>query len=289
MDKPAIAMCCDMRGQTGDIGHPDRLIGSDDLFKIKQMGKANVLLAGSFPKASELAIACRGVIRYFTNDPRTEDEMDFDLSVTDLITDLRAVATKKKAELIRNFVTNNTGIDHAEFVKLSSDNHIGTWSEIRRLTLGADILICHVGSAVALVRLDRFGEPHWEHNYGAIGDGSDVARAFLCLQPWIASQRDDEYYMKPVPLVECLYRLYEAKCAAHKANPSSVGEATSFQVLSKDGRTGISPEMWGALDDAFRRKHRVPDIAKALKPDASILRGFQPFGIDPIGSDEVVK
>jgi hypothetical protein len=183
-------------------------------------------------------------------------------------------------EVIRNFVANTVGIEHEEFLKLSTDNHIEAWGAIRRLTLGAELLVNCVSHETVIVRLDRYGETHWENNYGAIGDGSEVARAFLCLQPW-HSDSGHEYYTGKVPLAECLYRIYEAKCAAHKANPSSVGQSTSFQVLTKNGRFILSGKMWKAIDELFEEKHRVPNVAAKIKDIGDIIKLHEAF---PIGT-----
>ena len=93
--QPAIAMCCDLRAQTGNIAQPELLVGTDDVYKMREFGRATLMLGGSFPRANELAIACKPVVNAFTSDSRPTS--DFDLVVDDLLRSLRNAATKKKA------------------------------------------------------------------------------------------------------------------------------------------------------------------------------------------------
>lgn len=107
-----------------------------------------------------------------------------------------------------------------------------------------DLIICAVVGEPIIVTLDRWGRVHWDTNYSAIGEGSDVARAMLCLQPSDGrGERGNAGQFESVPLPSCLYRVYETKEAAHIANPTSVGEATQFEILLAGGkRYSISAE-----------------------------------------------
>jgi hypothetical protein len=258
-EEPAIAMCCDWRAQTGDIAQPGELIGAEDVYKMAPVGKATAMLAGVHPKAVELVMACKRAIQKFTS--YRGERVDFDLAIDDFMKELRGCAGGKKAEIVRHFVKMSTGMDYEEFRKLPNDNYLDDWNSLRRLTLDADILIAHVGHDPVIIRLDRWGRTHFENNYGAIGNGSDIARAFLCLQLWDAAEHRGmlAHAMRRVPLRECLYRIYEAKQAAHVANPSSIGACTAFQVLTRNGRHSVAPMFAHMLDVIFNNKHKVPN------------------------------
>jgi hypothetical protein len=259
-EEPAIAMCCDWRAQTGDIAQAGELIGAEDVYKMAPVGKATAMLAGVHPRAMELVMACKRAIQKFTN--YRGERIDFDLAIDDFMKELRGCAGGKKAEIIQHFVKMSVGKDYEDFCKLPNDNYLDEWNSLRRLTLDADILIAHVGHDPVIIRLDRWGRTHFENNYGAIGNGSDIARAFLCLQLWDAAEHREmlAHAMRRVPLRECLYRIYEAKQAAHSANPSSIGACTAFQVLTRNGRHSVAPMFAHMLDVIFNNKHKVPNF-----------------------------
>lgn len=199
------------------------------------------MLAGSHAKAIELATACKGVIREFTDIEIQHG--DLDLAVDKFMHNLKKVAAEKKAALIKTYVQNSIGVDHSEFVKLPTDQYLDVWHSIRNITLGADILISSVKHEPVIVRLDRWGEPHWENNYGVIGNGAEIARAMLCLQLWTASVQHgaSSFTRAMVPIEECVFRLAEAHFAAHKTNPSSVGESIILRVLGSNYRANVNP------------------------------------------------
>lgn len=264
--KPAIAMVCDWRAQTGDISQPHGLIGSEDVYKLREFGPVTVMLAGNHSLANELYLACRPVIREFI-DIAPKDPNSFDLVINSLQHKLRVVAAEKKIERVQTFVPMRAGMPFDDFKKLSTSEHADVWNDIRNLNLGADLLIVYVAPPPVneriVVRLDRWGNVHWETNYGTIGDGSEVARAFLCLQEWEQSGPQTEtthHNVESVPLKECLYRIFEAKQAAHFANPSSVGESSTFQVITASERISISGAFHRAMEAAFNKKHQVPKL-----------------------------
>jgi 20S proteasome alpha/beta subunit len=143
------------------------------------------------------------------------------------------------------------------------------YDAIRNLNLQADVIIAVFSDESVILRLDRFGSVHWESNYSVIGEGADIALAFLCQQPWDLGGSSNPPTSGPstaMTLMQCLYRVYEAKKAAEKNR--SVGEATAFSVLIRGkGRFEISTTCRDKLYNAFKRKNRVPK----LKFDASFL------------------
>jgi hypothetical protein len=283
--RPAIAMCSDWRGQTGDLNQPELMTGADDTQKTREFRKATVMLAGVHAKAVELATACKIAIREFTETETSYE--DLDLTVDRFLRNLEAVALAKKIALIQSLVESTVGIPHSEFVKLPTDQHPDVWHAIKRLDLGADLLIVSVLHEAIIVSLDRWGTARWEHNYRPIGNGAEIARAMLCLQLWTPASLHDSstYLLTKVPLEECIFRLYEAHFAAHKANPSSVGSAVSFQVLGAHYRASIQPMFLTGLEGLIGAKHRVPPIKRATSKN-EILHNFQSFST---GSLEAVE
>ena len=269
--QPAVVLCCDWRAQTGSVN--SALIGADDVYKIRQRGAATVLLAGNPTSADELLTGCKGAIEEFT---RKGTGVDSDLAMNEFLEGLRKAAALKKIELIRHLVPMRMGMTFDDFKELPPNDHIEVWGEIRDLTLGADLIIGCVMDEPIVVTLDRWGHAAWHANYAAIGEGSDVARAMLCLQPWEGHGSYD--LMGPltsVSLPHCLYRVYEAKRAAHIAHPSSVGEATQFEILlSQSRRHGISTRGLELLENVFLKKHgRVPEV----EMDKTVLTEAQLF------------
>jgi hypothetical protein len=94
-----------------------------------------------------------------------------------------------------------------------------------------------------LIHIDRFGKAHWQDQHVAIGSGADVARAMLCLQPWSPishHQNNDSRGFGRLPIEECIFRIKEAHFAAHKANPSLVGDAVTMQVVMQKYRATLT-------------------------------------------------
>jgi 20S proteasome alpha/beta subunit len=250
--EPALLFCCDAREQTGSAG---LLIGTDNSNKVRTVGDAIVLLAGIPTMADELIMNCVEAIEAFA---KHSDQTDSDISITAFFEKLRSIARKRKTAIIAHHVEMRTGITFADFRLLQRGNFLEVWHEVDELTLGADLLIGCFADEPMIIRFDRFGMPHWEENYSAIGEGAAIARAFLCLQPW-----DDMGWFGGtgggIPsLAHCLFRAYEAKTAAHHAMPHSVGKATVINVKTRTKRYRINEATLESLEEAFQMKHRVP-------------------------------
>jgi 20S proteasome alpha/beta subunit len=260
---PAIVLCCDWRAQTGHEG--GALVGADDAYKIKKIdNEMYALLAGNPSDARELITACKTATNNFIAEARIATIDDVDVVVREFQIALRTAAGLRKAEIIENHVLNRFGASYKEFRHTPRDQqtefHSHIWSEIQLLNLNADLIFCGFCAEVpVIVRLDRYARTPWVSNYDAIGTGSEVARAMLCLQPW---SQDATGPITPVRLNECLYRVFEAKNVAHVADPQSVGEPTSFQiVVAKNGAFGITPKFFQRLVDEFNLKHCVPGLS----------------------------
>jgi hypothetical protein len=267
--KPAIAMCCDWRAQTG--AESSVLIGSEDVYKMIEWSRATAMLAGHPTDGKELAASCRVATEKFAS--AAVNPHDFDLAINDFLQELRVIAIARKKQLLEHFIGMRLGGSLQEFLALPSENYLDTWAEFRQQTLGADILLCcvtHEPVESVIIRVDRFGKAHWQNNYFAIGEGSEIARGMLCLQNWYASkpsQPGSTFLTEKVPLAECLYRINEAKTAAHIANPASVGADTAIQVITPDGRYPIDPGFAETIKEAFAKKHVVPDIIEQMSED----------------------
>jgi hypothetical protein len=259
----AIVLCADWRAQTG--AEAGLLVGTENSYKIKDAGSLSVLIAGRPSDAHELLTLCRGAVNNFC---ASTSESDSDLAISAFQRGLRDAAGKRKEEIVEEYVKTTLGIAYEELRRTRSecltDTHLEVWREIKHLDLGADLLFCgFCGKVPVIVRLDRFGRSPWETNYAVIGEGGEIARAMLCLQEW--SHAGSKGYLssgdiQPVALDQCIYRLYEAKTAAHKAHPSSVGIATAFQIIvCGKGKFGLKEECQDGLHEIFDGKHVVPD------------------------------
>jgi hypothetical protein len=273
LGKPAIAMCSDWRSQTGNPNTPELMTGVDDLSKTREYGRATVMLAGPYSMAFQLATVCKTAIRDFATTEVAR--ADIDLAVDAFMRQLEQVAASRKMDLVRTFIENTTGLTQREFIALPKDEHSDIWREIRYLNLEADLLIAVVLHEAVIVKLDRFGKAHWVDTYGIIGNGSEVARAMLCLQTWEPAKHHsgDAHIRSVIPLEECLFRISEAHLAAHKANPSSVGSFRSFQVLTPNYRSTPTDKFLDTINAMWFKKHRVPEITRMDAKD--LLHIFQ--------------
>ena len=272
---PTIALCSDWRAQTGAVDHPGLMTGSDDAFKTMQFRGATVMLSGSNTRAKELAAVCYPSIRAFVESQVTH--YDLDLAIDELLQNLRRATTQRIAELIRLFVESSTGIPHSEFIRLPTDQYASIWHGVSLVNLAAEVLIATVKHEPIIIRVDRRGAPHWENNYSAIGDGSEIARAMLCMHMWTpASQHHptSQIARAVIPLEECVFRLGGAHAAAHTANPSSVGGMVAYQILTAHYRSSIKWEFVEESQRIFAVQHQVPQF-KRKEPKNSLLQTFQ--------------
>lgn len=132
------------------------------------------------------------------------------------------------------------------------------WNQINNIDLDADVIICGISNdEPVIIRLDRFGKTHWETNYSVIGTGADIALSFLCQREW--SGDDELIGNNPggLQLMECLYRLYEAKRAA-QAN-RHVGMSTAFQILLENGkRLDITKSTFERFKEIYEQRLALP-------------------------------
>jgi hypothetical protein len=247
-DKPAIVCCWDWRAQHGSEG--ELVIGTDDLDKMRDIGSTTVLLAGSRSKADELIMAAKPAIQR-ANEIKPGEDYDTDIRVDALLKGLREAARKLKTEAVEHFVQMETGIPFADFRKQARYEETDTWLRVRGLTLDADLIVSFVADSPqesVVISVNRYGDVAWRANNWAIGEGAMVARSLLAMRPW----------EQHAGLAECLFRVYEAKRAAHLANPQAVGAETSIQVLLPSGKKTVTDECMERMKDIFALKHRWP-------------------------------
>jgi hypothetical protein len=250
--KSAIVLCCDWRAERGRIYQ--ELVGSEDVDKIRWIERTpfSAMLAGSETKADELLTACDEVIRKFSETP---EDINSDLEITRFLENLRKVARARKREILEHYVGMTLGISYEDFLntaqrRFTEAQYVDELERIRHLGLGAEVIICGFhGDEPLTVKLDADGEAHWETNYSVIGDGADIALAFL-------AQRD---YDPEMPLMECLLRVYEAKRAAEVNR--HVGKLTTFEVLVQARkRFDISDTCFKLLKRTVGKRHALPKV-----------------------------
>jgi len=224
----AIALCCDWQGTKGSF------IKSDDLDKIRWIGPASVLLAGTLTNADELVFECDPAIKPFaskTNPAQADPDLQLYLDA------LRDAVARRKSVLVKEHIRLTLGIDDHEFWQngrqyLPAVQHDQILREIRAIDLGTSIIISSIradGDDV-IVRISSSGIVSWENHFSTIGSGGLIAEAFL-------HQYD---FDEQIDLMNCLYRVYSAKVAAEK-NPY-VGQGTSFEVLHGRERFDLSDD-----------------------------------------------
>jgi hypothetical protein len=260
----AIVLCCDWRGQRGS--EYQELVGSDDVEKIRDIPgvQAQALLAGSETDADRLLTCCESAIRKFCATPVNSDS---DIVITTLLREIEQAAEIRKAQIIEHHVRMSSGIDYLVFRNTPKDRMTSYDEEVYRgiqsLTLGADIIIATFSDEPVILRLDRYGVVHWQTNYAVIGASSDIAYALLCQQPWdLGGSSDPPNFgiSKPMTLMQCLYRVYEAKKAA-ESNRTVGGSTAIVVMLQGKGEFEISEQCRDKLKEVFERKNRrVPQI-----------------------------
>lgn len=265
-NKWAVVNCADTRQEKGGVFQ--ELVGSEDAGKIAKIGPADklfhVLLSGSPTKAIDLMAACRAAVSELIASPGGQDA---DLEITQYLQSIRHIAAAKKKLIIDHYLQMNLGVSLQEFLDTGSkrflpDHYNQLWGEIRNLDRGADLIFSGFHGSGAgeiesiLVRLDRVGETHWERGYSVIGVGMDIALAFLC-------QRD--YDLENMPLMECLFRVAEAKKSAERNR--HVGTQTMILIaIQGAGRFRLSADGWEAMKASLAARKAVPFDVKFIEP-----------------------
>jgi hypothetical protein len=227
----------------------------------------SALLDGVPTMADALLASCRGAISEFIGNASGPDS---DLAIDRFLRNLEAGASSRKSAIIDHHVRMRLGMEYADLRRIPltalADVPKDIWDEVERLHLGSDLIVCSVTDEPVIVRLDTHGSVHWEHNYSATGEAADIARAVLCQLPWTKEAEPGILgTMKKPPLMECLYRVYEAKYETQMARRSSVGESTAFRVLTSKDKFDITLDCWIELKETYNDNHNIPKIK--FQPD----------------------
>jgi 20S proteasome alpha/beta subunit len=246
-------MLTDTRSERGGVFQ--ELVGSEDADKIRTIGPVMALISGIPTDGDELLTLCEDAIRDFSVRAPVNES---DIAITKFLADLRAAGVKRKKVMVDHHLDMTINMSFDDFLK-SHRSHFheshsrDIWDQIHHtVDLGADLLLCGFsGEESVIVRLDRFGKTHWEDNYSAIGIGSDIAQAFLCQRDWYDTKNE------ALQLLDCLYRIFEAKKAAQKNR--HVGESTAFEVLMLGGkRKDITDECFQAFKATYEERLKLP-------------------------------
>jgi hypothetical protein len=266
--EPCIISCSDSRMERGGIFQ--ELVGSEDAWKIREIGAATALLAGRETSADELLARCDKYIKDIQAVGPFPDNAD--ILVTEFLANLRNAAAERKRDLIDHHLRMSIGMSYRNFLKLHretfSDVHSSElWKEIQSIDLGCDVIINIFLGGPMIIRLDRYGQTHWESNYSVIGTGMDIALSFLCQHPWHDG----------LDLMSCLYRVYEAKRAA-QAN-RHVGKFTPMEILFSGGRRyTLSEPGIALLQQTFEQRHELP----VLGFSSDLLRSVSNMPAKPV-------
>jgi len=260
---PALVLIADSRAERG-LANPafsDLRIGSEDTNKIRDVGKNfRALLSGPPTLADELIAKCDAATVKLEETVPNEDS---DIVITEFFENLRQAARLRKRELVEHYIGMNTVLgSRDEFLQKSRDvfseaHYNRLQDEIKAIGLGGDIILAGFhGETPIIVRLDSAGEVHWEDHYSVVGAGSDIAFAILALNPY-----DEEKIEVP----ECVFRLFEAKSAAH-AN-KTVGVATVFEVLVRNQETQEAFDISDEFFELIKTKLRFLSVPLINPPD----------------------
>jgi hypothetical protein len=253
-DKPALAYCCDTRAERGGVFH--ELVGSEDAWKIREIGRNIALVSGSETPADRLLALCDATIKGFGTITGGDDS---ELFVDAFLRDLEAHTETRKKAIVDHWVKFEYAFSIEDFIRdqrhFDPDMVRQVWQRVRDTDLETDILICGFqDSNPVIVKLDRFGKAHWETNYSAIGSGSDIAYSFLSQHDW------DE---QP-SLTQCAHYLLEAKTAAERNR--HVGEYTYLQFLLPDGkRYELQSKTFDRLNDTVNRRRKYKALTFSME------------------------
>lgn len=257
-EAPCIVSCCDTRAERGGVFQ--ELVGSEDVDKVRDIGLMTGLLSGDPTAADRLVTMCDETIRKFSTSPADDDS---DLVITEYLKGLEKIAELRKGEIVDHHLGMTIRMPYSEFVKQHRTDFIEShsreiWNEIKLIDLGTDVILGGFsGDEPVLVRLDRYGKAHWEDNYSVVGIGADIALAFLCQRDWYM-ENDDR-----LQLIDCLYRVFEAKAAAQKNR--HVGESTAFEVLMPGAkRYDITDECFKDFKRRYTRRLKPPTFPSPM-------------------------
>ena len=199
--KPAMVLCSDWQGTYADF------VKAESDFKMRPAGASTVLLAGDSHDAEELLWHIRPVLKAYDDKvpENPESDEDFDLRISQLLSDLRAAVRKRRSAIVTHHLFLNYNIEFDLFIKegqklFSSDYYARILSEIRTIKLGCSVIIANVEDTDPfLVEINEDARVLWQGDFVCIGSGGLLAWAFMLRIP-TKSAGDSERRRPPVPI-----------------------------------------------------------------------------------------
>jgi 20S proteasome alpha/beta subunit len=242
--QPVIVCCADMQGTYGDF------IKADDEHKFEHFGKyCNVLKAGTPSRAKELVAAIKPALAEF--DLADKSPEDFDLRISRLLEKIRKAAREFKARIVEHYLGTNYLMSFEDYKagRFYKDDAPKIQKEIRELDIGCELIIStNSDTEPVIIEVCSDCSVYWQGNYICIGHGQDIAMAILC---------QDQHY-EVMPMMDCIAKVLFAKTAAEK--DPTVGQSTSFVVITKDGPRALSDEAWKLFDEIIKPIHAPKNI-----------------------------
>jgi 20S proteasome alpha/beta subunit len=240
-DKACIVCCSDLAGNRGDVA-------SEDMDKMRWIGRCHVMIAGIVTDAEVLLSNCAAAISGYEPNDATH--------VTNLIQQIGEGLKAQKRYKATQYMGARYGLTWEEWfnhgkINFTEGHYIQLWNAIGAVQLGSELIISTftADDEAVLLRTTEDGRVSWDDHYAAIGSGATVCEAFL-------AQREHHFAMG---VHECLYRILESKVAAEK-NPY-VGEQTAVEIVTPGARYEIDSQFVHALIlRIIRRRNTIPKI-----------------------------
>ena len=205
----AIVQCCDWQGTREDY------ISSDNTDKMREIGRAGILLAGDLTAADDLVVEIDKSVKDFLQkaNPSTTD-----IDTSQYQEDLRNSVDHYRRRLVSHYLGRTLSMTLEEFWKQGVDSlteleHREVFESIKDMELGASLLISTVDAddGDVIMQINQDGTVHWPDNFAVIGGGSPIAFVYFI-------QRDCG---KSTNMANCFYRGVFLKKSSGKK--SSVG------------------------------------------------------------------
>ena len=230
---PALVLCCDERATRGTS------VSSDDSDKVRRINDTLVvLLAGGRTAADELFWAINDAVKRWTGTDTDE------IQITEFKHSLERAISDRKRGLIDRYTRLNLGLSFEEFLErgktvLTETHYLETWSELRRINLGAELIVATFGQGEPVImRISADAHVYWEDHFSTIGSGGPIAEAFLVQRP----------YHDTMNVSQCVARVLEAKYASERNR--DVGPTTLLEIITFNEKT--EPQRYVLTDAAFQ-------------------------------------
>jgi len=271
-EKSAIVLCRDWQAQKG-------LVTSDDADKqrsIEESGlSCEILIAGHPTRADHLLEACEKSIREFM---RKTDPENTDLDTDALLQKLKVAAKVVRREMVNDWVAKTQNMEFEDFLKHGKNHYLEShyhdvWNTIQRYDMQAELLITlfDADRRPVIIRTDGLADVFFENNYGIIGTGGGIARAFLC---------QVDYDPLEMSVGDCIYECLRAKFSAERGR--DVGRSTTVSV-SVEGKESYSwskkgHKYWAGKLLPYKTPKLIFDPSFLERDDADVPSKDEPKG-----------